>query len=147
MQAFIGIIATIATVIHLTVGCCAHACPLLTPSVVIATAESTVPSSKCCRCQQRRALVPEARAKAADSTTGSIASERQTCHECHSCVCAATPLQYVSVPDGQLLTVWIATLQQTIVGETLDSVDLHGPPDPWGGSGLRRHSLFERFLN
>lgn len=144
MQRLAGIIGMVATVMHLTFGCCGahpghfhvghHSC---SPSV-------KTTSTKCCDHDHLHSFVEEV--EEADTIDHVLGCQHQS-RTCDRCICATTL-------NAQVVAKWICPDFVTYLVQHDDSLTLtravfldRFEPDPFAYTGLRPHSLFERFSN
>ena len=151
MQAFIGTIATIAMVIHFTFGCCAHLSHF-TGDCKSCFVTAKADSKSCCHAGHDdheheghgHSHYPDA--ETADDGEAHLACQDAS-HTCEGCTCAATisikvvsPTYYLSA-TGFVVAVAEAPLRLPL---SVSAAWLR--PDQFAYSGLRPHSIFERFL-
>lgn len=117
VRPLIGIIATVATVIHFTFGCCLHPCHQACPRVCSAQPVQTPSSDHCCHGHEERAEETAA-AVALDEFAPAWATSRWAASEdsdhgadCSGCHCTATStsetetFQWSPMSSGILATV------------------------------------------
>jgi len=143
VQAFIGIVATVATVIHLTFGCCAHPCHF-TGHGKSCRIPARIASTGCCHHGHGHHSQSEKPQQDAASW-GQVASHGQDCHHCSGCSCTATVSGKVTPPMVLPLVTYLGSSSNP-AHSCLTTAELRLIPDPFAYAGLRPHSIFERFL-
>jgi len=146
LRSLVGIITTIATVIHFTFGCCLHPCHIGGRGDCVAHAIETIECDACCHDHEEAAPDPDDGPCVVAGFTCSATLVPVGCHGCEGCHCAAvatetaahvpwSPLAsgIVAVRDGEAITLFAVTCGRQ-------------PPDPHIHPGSSRHALFERFL-
>ena len=153
MRSLVGIITTIATVIHFTFGCCLHPCHTGGRGDCVAVGTSVEACEDCCHAHldpesdehARAAGEPEGGLCGGDGTNLVAASDCDACHGCHGCHCAATSTETgMTLPWQQAAAVLVPASGAAIV----PFADARGrqPPDPHVHPCAARNPLFERFL-
>jgi len=151
VQAFIGTIATIAMVIHFTFGCCAH------PSHFTGDCNSCFVSAKaeskpCCHGgHEDHEHEGHSHSHASDVETacdgGVLLASHGESHSCEGCSCAATIIIKMATPTFFLSVTGVVTSIAEVPPRLPLSVSAAWlRPDQFAYSGLRPHSIFERFL-
>lgn len=142
MQAFIGIIATAAMVMHFTFGCCAHPCHFIGHTNSAAT-QAEVATAGCCH--HGHAHPGHSHATAQNVEQGEHgAGIHPGCHDCDGCTCVATVSGKVIPPTDLPLVAFLSIKDEA--EQLLSAADFRLLPDPFAYAGLRPHSIFERFL-
>lgn len=140
MKAFVGFVATVATVMHFTFGCCAH------PWHFTGHAEKAeaVQAGSCCRHSHSKYTHSDGRkTKTSEHADG----WNQAHHSCEGCVCAATQtaeIQPVTSGDWVFVESLPAMDGNASALQLIGRANALGDPPRW--AKLRLHSLFERFL-
>ena len=151
MRSLVGIITTVATVIHLTFGCCLHPCHFgghgdgLTPSVGLVTAEA------CCHDHlpddvlSQTATDPSGHTAEVDRAT-LFASEACTgCDACHGCQCAALSAEALPILSWAPLA---SGIQAAVDGAAIaNALGRGGQPPPDRHPRPGRPALVERLLS
>ena len=150
VRSLVGIITTIATVIHLTFGCCLHPCHFgghgdaATPSVGLVTAEA------CCHDHLpddvliQRATDPSGHGAEVDRITLSASEACADCDACHGCQCAALSAEPLPIPSWSPLASGILAAVDGAAIANSQAKSGQPPPDCHPRSG--RPALFERLL-
>ena len=159
MRSLVGIITTIATVIHFTFGCCLHPCHFGGCSETVPHAVESAACDACCHdhddgaracdnspCGQTED-VHAVNSHAADGYgTITIADHCLGCDGCQGCHCVAT-----STETGATVS-WSPLASGIMAAVDSDAIVLFAaacgrhPPDPHVLPCACRHALFERFL-
>ena len=150
MRSLVGIITTVATVIHLTFGCCLHPCHFgghgdgLTPSVGLVTAEA------CCHDHlpddvlSQTATDPSGHTAEVDRATLFASEGCGDCDACHGCQCACLSTEATPIPFWSPLASGI--LAAVNGGMVPSSLARGGQPPPVRHPRSSRPALFERRL-
>ncbi len=150
MQSLVGIITTIATVIHLTFGCCLHPCHFgghgerETPTGGSVTAEACchdhLPddvASESCTDEFRHGVKVDGVMLSASEACGD-------CDACHGCQCAALSTEALPILSWAPL---VSGILATVDGAAItNSLARGGQPPPDRHPRTRRPALFERLL-
>ena len=161
MRSLVGIITTIATVIHFTFGCCLHPCPFGGCSEAVPHAVEPAAWDACCHDHDHDDVASEGE----NSVCGRIEDVRAAvgrvedghamimvadhclgCDRCQGCHCVATSTETgVTVSWSPLASGIVATLDSKAIVLFADACERRAivqPVDPC----RCRHALFERFL-
>ena len=150
MRSLVGIITTIATVIHLTFGCCLHPCHIgghgdaATPAVGLVTADG------CCHDHLpddvaiQPATEPSGHGAEVDGAALSASEACADCDACHGCQCAALAAEALPILSWSPLASGILA---AVDGAAIANAQARGgrpPPDRHLRAG--RPALFARLL-
>ena len=146
MRSLVGIIKTIATVIHFRVGCCLHPCHVGGRGDCVAHTVEAAECDACCHDHEAATPEPDGLQCVVDAFTLSATLGAVNCHGCEGCHCAATATDAVTrVPWSPLASGIVAARDGAAI--TLFAVTCgKRTPDPHFHSGSSRRALFERFL-
>lgn len=146
MRSLVGIITTIATVIHFTFGCCLHPCHVGGRGDCMAHAIEAIECDACCHDHEEAAPEPNDGQCILAEFSLSATRAPVNCHDCEGCHCAAittetvrrvpwSPLAsgIVAAHDGEAITLFAVTCGRQ-------------SPDPHTHQGASRLALLERFL-
>ncbi len=133
MRAFIAIIATVTMVIHFTVGCCMHVHHQTTQACA---------DPICSGHDHHTAHADEDAHEPSESEPSVLLSQHE--HDCDGCRCVATRSAKVTLPIVSVLSSHVICDHLALLLGT--SAAFQFAPDPFVYSGLRPHSIFERFL-
>ena len=150
VRSLVGIITTIATVIHFTFGCCLHPCHLGGRGECVTRVTEAAACEGCCHDHAGAAgdhgAEPSVRVEgSAESSVGAMVA-CDGCLGCDGCHCAATPTEtgttFASSPPSAFL---VSAFDE---GAAVPFAVASGmqPPDPNAHPCPGRHALFERFL-
>jgi hypothetical protein len=150
VRSLVGIITTVATVIHLTFGCCLHPCHFgghgdgTTPSVGLVTAEA------CCHDHLpddvaiQPATDPSGLGAEVDGVMLSASEGCAGCDACHGCQCAALSAEALPIPSwSSLASGMLAAVDGAAIANSLAR---GGQPPPDRHPRPGRPALFERLL-
>lgn len=150
MHSLVGIITTIATVIHLTFGCCLHPCHFgghgdaATPSLGLVTADA------CCHDHlpddvlTHLATEPSGHGAEVAGVTLFASEACADCDACHGCQCAALSAEAMPIPSwSPLASGTLAAVDGAAVANS-QARSRQPLPDCHPRSG--RPALFERLL-
>ena len=152
MRSLVGIITTIATVIHFTFGCCLHPCHGGGRGECVSHAIPAAACDECCHDDHDRHEHDEAADEAdgvscdAADTSLVAALVSDSCHSCQGCHCAATSTDVVThLKWSPLASGIVATIESEAITLFAVAGGKH-PPDPHLRPCPRGQALFERFL-
>ena len=158
MRSLVGIITTIATVIHFTFGCCLHPCHGGGRGECVSQAIPAAACDECCHEDHDRHQYDEAAGEAdgvsCDAADSSLVTAivSDSCHPCQGCHCAATSPEVVTHLKWSHHPKWLPVasgIVATIESEAMTLFAVVGgkhPPDPHLRPCPRGQALFERFL-
>jgi hypothetical protein len=150
VRSLVGIITTIATVIHLTFGCCLHPCHFgghgdrATPSVGLVTAEACGHDHLHDDVAIQPAADPSGQGAEVDGMTLSASEGCDDCDACHGCQCAALSAEAMPVPSWSSLASGIQAAGDGAAIANSQAKSGQPPPDCHPRSG--RPALFARLL-
>lgn len=146
MRSLVGIITTIATVIHFTFGCCLHPCHVGGRGDCVAHATEAIDCDACCHDHEEASPDLDGRPCVVAACSLSATLEPVSFHGCEGCHCAATATETVTrVPSSPLASGIVAARDAEAI--TLFAVTCgKQPPDPHLHPGSSRRALFERLL-
>jgi hypothetical protein len=158
VRSLVGIITTIATVIHFTFGCCLHPCHFGGCSETVPHAVESAACDACCHdhddaasaydtlpCGHIEDVRAEVHAEGGRASM-SVADHCLGCDGCQGCHCVAT-----STETGATVS-WSPLASGIVAALDSDAIVLFAgaggrrPPDPHLHPRPGRHPLFERFL-
>jgi hypothetical protein len=152
VRSLVGIITTIATVIHFTFGCCLNPCHGGGRGECVSHAIPAAACDECCHDDHDRHQHDEAAGEAdgvscdvADSSLVAVLVS-DSCHPCQGCHCAATSSEVVTHLKWSPLA---SGIMATIESEAITLFAVVGgkhPPDPHLHPCPRGQALFERLL-
>ena len=150
MRSLVGIITTIATVIHFTFGCCLHPCHFGGHGEGATATVSSVGAEACCHDHLHDNVASQSdtdtsgRGAEVDRAT-LVASEPCTdCDACHGCQCACLSTEATPIPPWSPLASGILA---AVNGATVPSSLARGrQPPPVRHRRSSRPALFERLL-
>ena len=152
MRSLVGIITTIATVIHFTFGCCLHPCHGGGRGECVSQATSAAACDECCQDEldrhQHDAAAGEAAAVSCDAADSSLVAALvpDSCHPCQGCHCAATSSEAANhLKWSPLASGIVATIESDAI-PLFAVVGGKHPPDPHLRPCPRGRGLFERLL-
>ena len=148
MRSFVGIITTIAMVIHFTFGCCLHPCHGGGRGGCVPHAMEAAGREACCDACDHEDAAGELDVVPCVHAEGVVAAivVTENCHGCEGCHCAATSTEAVPLFQWSPLASGMAA---TIDSKAITLLAVAGgkhPPDPHIHPCASRHPLFERFL-
>ena len=146
MRSLIGIITTIATVIHFTFGCCLHPCHVGGRGESFTHASDAAACEACCHDHEDAAseLGGPQCGSAYVSLTTTLCSD--SCHGCEGCHCAATATETATSLPWSPLAFGIVANRDSEAIPLFSETCGKQPPDPHLRACPTRHALFERFL-
>ena len=159
MRSLVGIITTIATVIHFTFGCCLHPCHFGGCREAAPHAVESAACEACCHDHDEVASECEnlacGRIEDGHATVGCAGDGRATtmvadhclgCDVCQGCHCVATSNETgATVSWSPLASGIVATLDSKAIVLFADACERRAIVQP-GDPCRCRHALFERFL-
>ena len=146
VRSLIGIITTIATVIHFTFGCCLHPCHVGGRGECFAHESDAAACEACCHDQEDAASEP------GDPQCGTAFVSLATtlysdgCHGCDGCHCAATATEAVTSVPWSSLAFGSVAAHDSETFAVFAVTCARQTPDPHVRPCPSRHALFERFL-
>ena len=160
MRSLVGIITTIATVIHFTFGCCLHPCHGGGRGECVSHAIPAAACDECCHDDhddhdhhEHEEAAVEADGVSCDVADFSLVATliADGCHPCQGCHCAATSPEVVTYLKWSHHLKWslASDIVATIESEAIVLFAVVGgkhPPDPHLRPCPRGQALFERFL-
>ena len=148
MRSLVGIITTIAMVIHFTFGCCLHPCHGGGRGECVSHATEALPCDACSdACDHEDAASELNGVPCGHSESGSAAAVvTENCHGCEGCHCAATSPQTLTTFLWSPLASGIAAAIESEAITLFAVVGGKHPPDPHLHPCPRGQSLFERLL-
>ena len=152
MRSLVGIITTIAMVIHFTFGCCLHPCHGGGRGECVSQAIPAAACDECCHDDHDRhehdEAADEADGVSCDAADSSLVAALvpDSCHPCQGCHCAATSTEGVThLKWSPMASRIVATIESEAITLLAVACGKH-PPDPHLHPCPRGHALFERFL-
>lgn len=146
MRSFVGIITTIATVIHFTFGCCLHPCHVGGRGDCVAHAIETIECDVCCHDHEEAAPEPNDGQCVFAVFSLSTTLAPVNCHGCEGCRCAATSTETVTTLPWSPLACGIAAARDSDAITMFAVTCGKHPPDPHIHPCPSHCALFERFL-
>ncbi|MEI8370388.1 MAG: hypothetical protein WCJ31_18320 [Planctomycetia bacterium] len=150
MRSLVGIITTIATVIHFTFGCCLHPCHFSGHGEGATATVGSVGAEACChdRLHDNVAHQPDTdtsgQGAEVEGVTLSASGACADCDACHGCQCACLSTEVTPIPFWSPLASGILS---TVNGGTVpSSLARGGQPPPVRHPRSSRPALFERLL-
>jgi len=146
VRSLIGIITTIATVIHFTFGCCLHPChsggrgERFTHTIEAAACEA------CCHDHQDATEELDGERCGFGNVSFLATLVSDTCHGCEGCRCAATSTETVTTLPWSPLACGIAAARDSDAITMFAITCGKHPPDPHIHPCPSHCGLFERFL-
>ena len=152
VRPLIGIIATVATVIHFTFGCCLHPCHQACPRVCSAQPVQTPSSDHCCHGHEE-GVEGTAAAASFDEFAPALATSRWAASEesdhggdCSGCHCTATSTSEIETFQWSPMTSGIlATVDSDLIRLCARHSEAR-PSAPYSCQGQRALRLCERLL-
>jgi len=146
VRSLIGIITTIATVIHFTFGCCLHPCHSGGRGECVAHAIETIECDVCCHDHEDETIELNGERCGFGNVSFSATLVSDTCHGCEGCRCAATSTETVTTLPWSPLACGIAAARDSDAITMFAITRGKHPPDRHVHPCPSRCALFERFL-
>jgi hypothetical protein len=150
VRSLVGIITTIATVIHFTFGCCLHPCHFGGHGEGVTPTVGSVAAEACCHdhLHDDEASRPDTDTSGhgaeVDGMTLSASEACADCDTCHGCQCAALSVEALPIPSWSPLA---SGMLAAVDGDAIASALARGgQPPPVRHPRTSRPALFERLL-
>ena len=148
MRSLVGIITTIAMVIHFTFGCCLHPCHGGGRGECVSHATDALACDACCDACDHEDAASELGGVPCGHAEGIVSAivVSENCHGCEGCHCAATSTQTLTTCLWSPLASGIAAAIESDAITRFAVACGKQPPEPNVHPCPSRHALFERFL-